>query len=231
MTILHLTWAKLTSFLFRYWYFFFGKVKIFSKWSIKLILGAIITNPNLNKRHKNENKKEQCNLGVWEQRKTTLCSITYSKTFIKFCAWESNFCTGATSKTSLTSTFCELLTCIRYIRLCHPAGTKLFPCLFHTHSSGLGWFCIGINDRAQTNTAWYTVLKRCCFKESCVRGKFLSCQSYWAKSCYLHLFNSYLVDAAWYIKQTNLFKVFISLSITYAVGLLHSFAKLSVNCG
>ena len=110
-------------------------------------------------------------------------------------------------------------------------GTRLFPCLFHPHSSGLGRFCIGINDRAQTNTAWYTVLKRCCFKESCVRGKFLSCQSYWAKSYYLHLFNSYLVDAAWYIKQTNPFKVFISLSITSAVGLLHSFAKLSVNCG
>ena len=37
------------------------------KKSINLILGAIITNPNLKKRHNNENKKEQCNLGVWEQ--------------------------------------------------------------------------------------------------------------------------------------------------------------------
>ena len=32
-------------------------------------------------------------------------------------------------------------------------ATKLFPCLFHPHSSELGRFCIGINDWAQTNAA------------------------------------------------------------------------------
>ena len=106
-------------------------------------------------------------------------------------------------------------------------GMKLFPCFFHPHSSGLGWLCIGIKDRAETNAA----LKTCCFNESCVWGKFSSCWSYWAKSCGLHLFNSYSVDAAWYIKQANLLMVFISLSITSTVGLLHSFTKFSVNCG
>ena len=63
------------------------------------------------------------------------------------------------------------------------------------------------------------------------RGKFSSCRPYWAKICHLHLFTSCLVDAAWYIKQTNLSMAFSSLSITSAVGLLHSFTKLSVNCG
>ena len=33
-------------------------------------------------------------------------------------------------------------------------GKKLFVCLFHPRSSGLGRFCIGINDQDQTNTAW-----------------------------------------------------------------------------
>ena len=79
--------------------------------------------------------------------------------------------------------------------------TKLLPCLFHPHSSGLGRFYIGINDWAQTNAAWYTALRTCCFSESCVGGKFSSCQPYWAKSCRRHLFTSYLVDAAWYITR------------------------------
>ena len=96
-------------------------------------------------------------------------------------------------------------------------GTKLFPCLFHPHSFGLGRFCIGINEWTQTKAAWYTALRRCCFNESCVGSKFLSCWLQWAKR--YHLFTSYLVDVTWYIKQTNPSIVFISLSITSAVGL------------
>ena len=49
-------------------------------------------------------------------------------------------------------------------------ATKLFPCLFHPHSSGLGRFCIGINDWVQTNAAWYMALRTCCFNESCAWG-------------------------------------------------------------
>ena len=89
---------------------------------------------------------------------------------------------------------------------------KLFPCSFYPHSSGLRRFCIGINDRAQKNAAWYMALRKYCINESCVRGKFSSSRPDWAKSCRLHLFTSYLVDATWYIKQTNLsMMVFISL--------------------
>ena len=78
-------------------------------------------------------------------------------------------------------------------------GTKSFLCLFYPHSSGLGRFCIGINDRDQTNAAWYTAMRTCCFHESCVGGKFSICQPHWAKC-----FRLYLVDSAWYIKQKNL---------------------------
>ena len=130
---------------------------------------------------------------------------------------------------SIRLTFCEVLT--SYTLGCViQHGTKLFSCLFHAHLSGLGRFSIGINNWAQTNVAWYKALRTCCSNESCVGGKFSSCWSYWTKSCYLHLFTSYLGDPAWYIKQKNLSMVFISLSITSAVGLLHSFTKLSVNC-
>ena len=73
------------------------------------------------------------------------------------------------------------------------------------------------NDRAQKNAAWYMALRKCCINESCLRGKFSSCRPDWAKSCRLHLFISYLVDAAWCIKQRNLLMVFISLSITFSV--------------
>ena len=60
-------------------------------------------------------------------------------------------------------------------------GTKLFPCLFHPNSFGLGGFCVGFNDQAQTNAAWHTALRTCCFNESCVWGKFSSCRPYLAK--------------------------------------------------
>ena len=144
------------------------------------------------------------------------------------------FLTRATSRTlliCLAFTFCGLLRRLRYTRLRHSASHEIIS-FFHPHLSWLGGFCIGIIDWAQPNAAWYMALGTCCFNEYCVRGKFLSCRLYWGKSCHLHLFTSYLVDAAWYIKQTNLSMVFSSLSmITTAVELLHSYTKLSVNCG
>ena len=180
-----------------------------------MILGEIITNPNLNKRHKKKKKKKR-NTVTWE-----------SKSNIKLLFVQPHIPPHLHGSVHSSPTFLQeqhiehpLSTLYPYfVSSFHASGTlgcviqhgmKLFPCLFHPHSSRIGRFCIGINNRAQTNAAWYTALRTRCFNESCVGSKFSSCRPYWVKSCRLHLFTSYLVDAAWYIKQTNLSMVFLS---------------------
>ena len=188
-------------------------LKVFNKWSIRMILGAIITNPNLNKRHKKWKKR---NTVTWESKSNIKLlfvqphipphlhgSVHGSPTFLQEQHIEHPL---STLHPHFVSSFLASGT-LGYV-IQH--GTKLFPCFFHPHWSRIGRFCIGINDRAQTNAAWYTALRTRCFNESCVRSKFSSCRLCWAKSCRLHLFTLYLVDAAWYIKQTNLSMVFLS---------------------
>ena len=117
-----------------------------------MILGAIITNPNLNKRPKKKpkkkktKKKEHC--VTWESKSSIklLCvqshipphlkiSVQGSPTFLQeqhpehpLSAWHPHFVSSLDASNTLG--------CVTQ------QANKLFPCLFHPHSSGLGRFYI-----------------------------------------------------------------------------------------